>query len=247
MAPSLSSHFSTDRLNKYVPPTRTLFASYTFLLQNPPTHDHERLCLSQTPHRTVPHSSTNLHPPVLNSLARPLSKAVGRSLPFPHQYPFPKVTQALPSLCPSKISRPTVCRANRQNSRQFIMSRGRPVLFVLFLQAPACCVTVADATPRSSHQTGTQHPTFSPPPHLPHRPVLTAPANHPSSADPFAEADEDTGEVKQTQNYIHIRIQRTCLIPPRLLAARESRARAQPRSRSDRPSVACARVPPPSG
>ncbi|KAM3441611.1 hypothetical protein NHJ13734_002756 [Beauveria thailandica] len=25
--------------------------------------------------------------------------------------------------------------------------------------------------------------------------------------DPFAEADEDTGEVKQTQNYIHIRIQ----------------------------------------
>ncbi|KAI6775168.1 hypothetical protein HG530_001926 [Fusarium avenaceum] len=26
--------------------------------------------------------------------------------------------------------------------------------------------------------------------------------------DPFAEADEDTGETKQTQNYIHIRIQR---------------------------------------
>jgi translation initiation factor 1 len=25
--------------------------------------------------------------------------------------------------------------------------------------------------------------------------------------DPFAEADEDTGETKQTQNYIHIRIQ----------------------------------------
>ena len=30
--------------------------------------------------------------------------------------------------------------------------------------------------------------------------------------DPFAEADEDTGETKQTQNYIHIRIQRTCPI-----------------------------------
>jgi len=28
-------------------------------------------------------------------------------------------------------------------------------------------------------------------------------------ADPFAEADEDTGETKQSQNYIHIRIQRT--------------------------------------
>ncbi|KAH6973805.1 translation initiation factor SUI1 [Ilyonectria sp. MPI-CAGE-AT-0026] len=27
------------------------------------------------------------------------------------------------------------------------------------------------------------------------------------SYDPFAEADEDTGETKQTQNYIHIRIQ----------------------------------------
>ena len=27
--------------------------------------------------------------------------------------------------------------------------------------------------------------------------------------DPFAEADEDTGETKQSQNYIHIRIQRT--------------------------------------
>jgi hypothetical protein len=27
-------------------------------------------------------------------------------------------------------------------------------------------------------------------------------------ADPFAEADEDTGDVKQSQNYIHIRIQR---------------------------------------
>ena len=31
------------------------------------------------------------------------------------------------------------------------------------------------------------------------------------SPDPFAEADEDTGETKQSQNYIHIRIQRTSL------------------------------------
>jgi len=29
------------------------------------------------------------------------------------------------------------------------------------------------------------------------------------ATDPFAEADEDTGETKQSQNYIHIRIQRT--------------------------------------
>lgn len=29
--------------------------------------------------------------------------------------------------------------------------------------------------------------------------------------DPFAEADEDTGETKQSQNYIHIRIQRMFL------------------------------------
>lgn len=47
-------------------------------------------------------------------------------------------------------------------------------------------------------------------------------------ADPFAEADEDTGEVKQTQNYIHIRIQRTCLIP---LVAWPRAASIGPRSR----------------
>lgn len=35
------------------------------------------------------------------------------------------------------------------------------------------------------------------------------PANN-LALDPFAEADEDTGETKQTQNYIHIRIQRRC-------------------------------------
>ncbi len=34
-------------------------------------------------------------------------------------------------------------------------------------------------------------------------------ANLLTSIDPFAEADEDTGETKQSQNYIHIRIQRT--------------------------------------
>ena len=32
-----------------------------------------------------------------------------------------------------------------------------------------------------------------------------------ASLDPFAEADEDTGETRQSQNYIHIRIQRTNL------------------------------------
>jgi hypothetical protein len=41
-------------------------------------------------------------------------------------------------------------------------------------------------------------------PHLPFERVLT----HAAPADPFAEADEDTGETKQSQNYIHIRIQR---------------------------------------
>ena len=33
----------------------------------------------------------------------------------------------------------------------------------------------------------------------------------PYVTDPFAEADEDTGETKQSQNYIHIRIQRASL------------------------------------
>lgn len=39
--------------------------------------------------------------------------------------------------------------------------------------------------------------------------------NHPAdpvltTADPFAEADDDSGQTKQTQEYIHIRIQRMC-------------------------------------
>ncbi|KAK8230370.1 translation initiation factor SUI1 [Phyllosticta capitalensis] len=36
---------------------------------------------------------------------------------------------------------------------------------------------------------------------------LTSTVTLTPSADPFAEADEDTGETKQSQNYIHIRIQ----------------------------------------
>jgi hypothetical protein len=45
------------------------------------------------------------------------------------------------------------------------------------------------------------------------------------STDPFAEADEDTGETKQSQNYIHIRIQRmlTSHRSPAVLATRFSR------------------------
>ncbi len=38
---------------------------------------------------------------------------------------------------------------------------------------------------------------------------------HVSLIDPFAEADEDTGETKQSQNYIHIRIQRMYLPYPK--------------------------------
>ena len=38
-------------------------------------------------------------------------------------------------------------------------------------------------------------------------------ANIPRHTDPFAEADEDTGETKQSQNYIHIRIQREFTSP----------------------------------
>jgi hypothetical protein len=38
-------------------------------------------------------------------------------------------------------------------------------------------------------------------------------ANIPCHTDPFAEADEDTGETKQSQNYIHIRIQREFTFP----------------------------------
>ena len=48
--------------------------------------------------------------------------------------------------------------------------------------------------------------------------------------DPFAEADEDTGETKQSQNYIHIRIQRTLssLLPPHLPVASGRHRRETP-------------------
>ena len=46
---------------------------------------------------------------------------------------------------------------------------------------------------------------------------LSTRANLLTFADPFAEADEDTGETKQSQNYIHIRIQRM-VNPPKYLA-----------------------------
>ncbi|KAI9674989.1 MAG: Eukaryotic translation initiation factor eIF-1 [Caeruleum heppii] len=36
------------------------------------------------------------------------------------------------------------------------------------------------------------------------------------TVDPFAEADEETGETKQSQNYIHIRIQRECPHLPKI-------------------------------
>lgn len=44
------------------------------------------------------------------------------------------------------------------------------------------------------------------PPHLGHHPLTRV-----TRTDPFAEADEDTGEIKQSNqsSYIHIRIQRT--------------------------------------
>jgi hypothetical protein len=43
--------------------------------------------------------------------------------------------------------------------------------------------------------------------------------------DPFAEADEDTGETKQSQNYIHIRIQRTSTVSSQPMATPTTRRR----------------------
>jgi hypothetical protein len=50
-------------------------------------------------------------------------------------------------------------------------------------------------------------------------------ANIPGYTDPFAEADEDTGETKQSQNYIHIRIQREFTLPPNLGHTAQPRVR----------------------
>ena len=47
-------------------------------------------------------------------------------------------------------------------------------------------------------------------------------ANIPCYTDPFAEADEDTGETKQSQNYIHIRIQREFTFKTQHMVARHS-------------------------
>jgi translation initiation factor 1 (eIF-1/SUI1) len=44
--------------------------------------------------------------------------------------------------------------------------------------------------------------------------LVVTQANFPYQTDPFAEADEDTGETKQSQNYIHIRIQRESTLCP---------------------------------
>ncbi|KAF5010730.1 hypothetical protein FDECE_3117 [Fusarium decemcellulare] len=68
---------------------------------------------------------------------------------------------------------------------------------------------LADALPGAASQAGWKNP---------QNPGFRCKSGHPSTSefmsienlktyDPFAEADEDTGETKQTQNYIHIRIQ----------------------------------------
>ncbi|KAJ5377750.1 uncharacterized protein N7496_005159 [Penicillium cataractarum] len=53
--------------------------------------------------------------------------------------------------------------------------------------------------------------------------------------DPFAEADEDTGETKQSQNYIHIRIQRMSHNPtPRSLIVTVGRVDAKTEARQEK-------------
>jgi hypothetical protein len=57
--------------------------------------------------------------------------------------------------------------------------------------------TIGMSTPR--HSTIHSHANYS------HDPFSRNTAN---ATDPFADADEETGETNQSQNYIHIRIQR---------------------------------------
>jgi hypothetical protein len=116
------------------------------------------------------------------------------ALPSSHQYQqhLPQETQEHSSLCQSKISRPSV-------------SPGLPAARPFIRDERACkrvdrCLFSLTNTPSSCSHSFRISAHFQ-------VTKLTC-----LLIDPFAEADEDTGETKQSQNYIHIRIQRKFII-----------------------------------
>jgi hypothetical protein len=102
-----------------------------------------------------------------------------------------------PSLCPSKTSRPSVSCLPPGSCFTPALSWRESIHATSFLCS--CCLLWFGEQRRSIAWRGNSG----------HELRLTR-----ASADPFAEADEDTGETKQSQqNYIHIRIQRTSSLP----------------------------------
>lgn len=104
--PSTSHTHNPDLTTKF-PPPRVSRPSF------PPTNIYTRVPISYPPTElstaSIPEPQVVAKPSIQTLLALPLGR---RQLPHPlphQQNPFPKDTPRTPSLCPSKISRPTVC------------------------------------------------------------------------------------------------------------------------------------------
>ena len=148
--------------------------------------------LHLAPRLTLASSSSFKQSPNLHSTLNKLTDALlHRSInPSYHKNTTPKFT-ANTSLCPSKTSRPSV------SNIPWISLQYLPTL----KQSLATCKHLVGIAPP-------QHSETSPAIFQSLRSLSSLGYTDLTITDPFAEADEDTGETKQSQNYIHIRIQR---------------------------------------
>jgi hypothetical protein len=195
----------------------------------PPTSLFQPLCHPQQHHflsnrslkRPQVPSATSLQQPHHQLTHQPISETLLQSsvatLPTPQYKPSPQFTPKTSSLCQaqprSRISRAAVCLC-----RPFVF-RERVVL--CFWD----CRGVADATLLMGFvcfRSGTDAVLSR---HDCNDSTFDSARSHDTNADsiacidPFAEADEDSGQTTQTQEYIHIRIQRTFSPIPYLTVA----------------------------
>ncbi|POR37581.1 Eukaryotic translation initiation factor eIF-1 [Tolypocladium paradoxum] len=125
----------------------------------------------------------------------------------------PSAESTLPSAKPISQGHPATSEfMSIENLKTYGMWPSASLL--LFLSGEALIVAVwglplARAPPVIAPRRRARRPPRTPPtkPIAPQRHTELHRADLPPLTDPFAEADEDTGETKQTQNYIHIRIQ----------------------------------------
>lgn len=117
--------------------------------------------------------------------------------PDPVQHHTPSHPHQQSSLCQSKISRPSVSRISLSKALRYppassslaMRERGSRSSLDPLSWNQSACLPASKLVFTLSFASNVPRLTF----------LLI---------DPFAEADEDTGETKQSQNYIHIRIQR---------------------------------------